>query len=728
MTVRSRAAVTRAWLQANASAVFSSAQKTTTDLYAVALASRPWDPADGCWSEWRPNLRPTLRLMWPGSIRRFFWAFTDGSTSECRGQPSGCGVVLTEFGVVVHEFGFPCRASGSNYLAEAAALLAALLAVPAEFDVNICTDALSVKHSVERGLVMDWLAGALTGTYAITQRSRVLTAARPVLNVIRAVLSAKRSRGGVVRLHHVYSHTGGHGFSARMNDRADALANGARIAARYMQIPLDLYGEEVHRVHIGRIPVVGPFRPAILRKLQAGALDAWGSRPRGCADMPACPGPMEPLVPTAAHSARLVAADGRGVAELAAVVAKTHDPGLIKFLALAVPEWLPVERRLHRADRSAGRGEHCKLCRTGAGEVLLPETVRHLFECECPGMQAALARLVAEGCTALVAGGVRVRGPSAVPPEVGEGGGTSTRWIPVWFDPRRLFWMEVLVRAEWEVEEYDRRDPLGAVLGVLPPCLDRLLEWSRGTDGWARRSLKVQAALRVGLQLSLIRGAWRLYRTRCGLLDAWWRAPARAPARDALAHVVAGRALRRARSRQRRVHDLFELRQAAKCARRMARPVAAGDSYLARAGVPALPVAGLALSLEVDVAATAVGSNAAFALKVRNVGGSVAVGGVVYAPLPAGYGFIAADSVRFDGGTGIWSLSALGPGDSVSVRVTAVLRPTGSRVYAGQVLRRSARRRVPIDYMAPLVYSPADDPMLQFEGALYAARTSLPWY
>ena len=124
-------------------------------------------------------------------------------------------------------------------------------------------------------------------------------------------------------------------------------------------------------MHIGRIPVVGTFPPAILRKLQEGALDAWGSRPRGCADMPACPGPMEPLVPTAAHSARLVAADGRGVAELAAVVAKTHDPGLIKFLALAVPEWLPVERRLHRADRSAGRGEHCKLCRTGAGGVLL---------------------------------------------------------------------------------------------------------------------------------------------------------------------------------------------------------------------------------------------------------------------------------------------------------------------------------------------------------------------
>jgi len=88
---------------------------------------------------------------------------------------------------VILEFGFACRASGSNYLAEAVALLAAFLAVPVEAELAIYTDALSVKQSVERGLVMDWLAGALTGVYAITQRSRVLTAARPVLNMIRAV-------------------------------------------------------------------------------------------------------------------------------------------------------------------------------------------------------------------------------------------------------------------------------------------------------------------------------------------------------------------------------------------------------------------------------------------------------------------------------------------------------------------------------------------------------------
>ena len=70
-----------------------------------------------------------------------------------------------------------------------------LRSLRAEVDLASYTDALSVKQSAERSLVMDWLAGALTGVNAITQRSRVLTAARPVLNMIRAVLTAKRLRG-----------------------------------------------------------------------------------------------------------------------------------------------------------------------------------------------------------------------------------------------------------------------------------------------------------------------------------------------------------------------------------------------------------------------------------------------------------------------------------------------------------------------------------------------------
>ena len=266
---------------------------------------------------------------------------------------------------------------------------------------------------------------------------------------------------------------------------------------------------------------------------------------------------MAPLRARAAHSSRLVAADRRGVAELAAAVAKTHDAGLLRFLALAVPEWLPVERRLQRADRVAGRGGHCKLCRRGAGEVPLSETVRHLYVCECPDMRAALERSVVDGCTALVAAGVSIRGPCRLPPETLSALGSGPvppvgelRWVPVWFDPRRLFWMEVVVRVEGHVIDYGRRDPLGAVFGVLPKHLDSLLAWSRTVDGWARRSLKAQEELRGRLQVLLLRGAWQVYRVRCRLMADWWREPAQAPSRDCLAQSVAGRAMRRARSYQ----------------------------------------------------------------------------------------------------------------------------------------------------------------------------------
>jgi len=184
----------------------------------------------------------------------------------------------------------------------------------------------------------------------------------------------------------------------------------------------------------------------------------------------------------------------------------------------------------------------------------------------------------------------------------------------VWFDPRRLFWMEVLVRDEWDVLEYERRDPLGAVLGVLPRRLDGLLAWSRTPGGWARRDLQTQEALGVRMQVLLLRGAWRVYRTRCRLMDGWWHDPVRAPDRDALAQSAAGRALKRARSRQNRSHDLFELQQAAQRARRVARPRAAGASSLAGEGAPAIPVAGLVLSVAVEVPASVVGSNARFAL------------------------------------------------------------------------------------------------------------------
>ena len=98
------------------------------------------------------------------------------------------------------------------------------------------------------------------------------------------------------------------------------------------------------------------------------------------------------------------------------------------------------------------------------------------------------------------------------------------------------------------------------------------------------------------------------------------------------------------------------------------------------------------------------------------------------APLPGGYAFVSADDPRFVGGTGLWSVGSLQPGAGSTVQVTALLLPTGPRDYRGEVLRRSGRRRTPIDYLAPLVYSPEDDPMVRYEGALYEARVALPHY
>ena len=76
----------------------------------------------------------------------------------------------------------------------------------------------------------------------------------------------------------------------------------------------------------------------------------------------------------------------------------------------------------------------------------------------------------------------------------------------------------------------------------------------------------------------------------------------------------------------------------------------------------------------------------------------------------------------------MWSVGSLQPGAERVVRVTALMLPTGSLAYRAQVVRRSARRRAPVDYFAPVVCSPEDDPMVKVEGVLFRARTKLPHY
>ena len=159
------------------------------------------------------------------------------------------------------------------------------------------------------------------------------------------------------------------------------------------------------------VPVVGSFRRAILQVLRAAVVTGWARRVRGHGDAPAPTGVMAPLVAGAAHSSRLVAAAGHAVLGLADTVSRTHDAYLIRFMVLAVSEWLPVERRLEVEGLLGGRAPGCKLC-MALGGAPVTETLRHLFVCPSPVVANQLARLVANGLGILREAGVRVAGPS----------------------------------------------------------------------------------------------------------------------------------------------------------------------------------------------------------------------------------------------------------------------------------------------------------------------------
>jgi ribonuclease HI len=310
---------------------------------------RQFIPTDPVWSSWTPYVCPIVREVRSpttrdtGGLPRRVVVFTDGSSGKDPGEPSGCSVVVTADGQIIAESYFACRASGNNYLAEALAGVAATLCVPSSVDLDLVTDAKSYMQALEKGHVRDWAQGTFTKSYALSQRARILCAARPVLRMARAVVCARR---GDTCVQHVRSHSGGTDFFSRMNDRADVLANKARLefAGRADELPLTLYGDAAVRMMVGRVPVIGSFKKAILREAEARltkrlaaqkapaarnvaaplgrrveqARTARDMRARGRANraqeqcrtrVVAAPPPLPPAVPEAAHSARLFASN-----------------------------------------------------------------------------------------------------------------------------------------------------------------------------------------------------------------------------------------------------------------------------------------------------------------------------------------------------------------------------------------------------------------------------------
>lgn len=277
---------------------------------------------------------------------------------------------------------------------------------------------------------------------------------------------------------------------------------------------------------------------------------------------------MMPAFPAARHSARLVVDNERGVIGLCARVRASHDPWLMRFFAEAVCECLPMEDRLATIRADAGRGPACKLPGCGGAR----ETTRHLAVCTNPEVSHYMAALVAAGLAVLRGAGIRVVqaavapcGPTVVVPPAGRTSSESmagvTRWVPVWFDLRRRYWMEVLTPrggGSWTLVD---GDPLANVIGVLPDGLDRMLSAVCVDGTWRRRELHALALVMSDLQITLVTAFHGVYTARSRVISRWWESDAAAPSRGARCRQLASRARQRVLQAEVRARARFAGRQ-----------------------------------------------------------------------------------------------------------------------------------------------------------------------
>ena len=323
-----------------------------------------------------------------------------------------------------------------------------------------------------------------------------------------------------------------------------------------------------------RVPVIGAFKPAILRCMHARSISRWRAIPSGS---PVVGTDLPPLFPAVAHLARLVSAHRAAVVAMSDTVSRTRDPQLLRFWLLAVTEWLPAERRLVKSRRAGvpPRGHDCKLC--GAAV----ETVRHVFV--CPRRELMCERDNSVGCALRVLAEAGIRSRSGIqtrpaPPVTMtvDDAECTVSWIPAWFDLSGRSWLEVCVFTDGSSTRATVVDSLAAVLGVMPKNVSSLFAHERHPSGaWSRRSLRDVSSLVGSLQVELLRGALGLWKTRCRAADAWWRSPAAEPAvRARVSQVHEGRdrdASLLARAAEKRRHSAYVIRMARKRAKREAR-------------------------------------------------------------------------------------------------------------------------------------------------------------
>jgi hypothetical protein len=125
--------------------------------------------------DWDPRRPPDRLFSTPAT--RSYDIFTDGSTPRDGGAVSGYAAVIydsSDLGLDPVVLGSYLKCSGNNFLAEMCALVAALMAVPAQATVRIFSDSLACIQAVCRD---DTAA-----------KRRIRAAARPMLTSLRRLM------------------------------------------------------------------------------------------------------------------------------------------------------------------------------------------------------------------------------------------------------------------------------------------------------------------------------------------------------------------------------------------------------------------------------------------------------------------------------------------------------------------------------------------------------------
>jgi hypothetical protein len=312
------------------------------------LAAHARNPLDLIRS-WKPG-EPALMFQAPTRIDNVFTAFTDGSSVPGSDRCGGFAVVICLDGDLrdTRTVRGPVKRSGGNYLAEATAILAALLSVPANADLAIWSDCLSAIQAVEKRNPCE--------------AARLRMAARPVMTCIHRALRTRLALRARTQINHVYSHTESCSVQALGNRKADEQANLARLEAQDTPSKPFLTGEERFTAWIEteglRWHVIGDIRKEMTSWSRRQTVDSWS---------------------TQARQGRTALADPQATVTLCAEIRRLRSSKHLRFAVLALCEWLPSGRyhgRMMRCDIGCNDEWSCSSC-SEPGQ----ETSRHVLTC-----------------------------------------------------------------------------------------------------------------------------------------------------------------------------------------------------------------------------------------------------------------------------------------------------------------------------------------------------------